>query len=245
MKINKEEFIYFITKGLIQNLSNLSQKHKEFMLKKADQLVDLIKELDELVLLKNLAPKDIDEINKSYDLSSYNIGEIGKMGDTFIQMIRNSGKTRGTGFKLKDQFGHEYTITAHQIANFIGIAYASSCEFNRIWLSSIIDTNKLERIPAGIGELRYLLDKAGVTKLEFFNHIDSDLRNSFFHLNFKFDNMNIYYEGRHKTTKMIELQDLFNLAINVDRSGLVLMHICSFYLHKYQENLEISLGVKI
>ncbi|MBN4049106.1 hypothetical protein JYT91_00645 [archaeon AH-315-M20] len=235
MKIDEKEFLHFLRKGLIQFNYGFGQIQEDFIIKKAKQLVELINELDGMALLKNLTQEEIDQVNETQTSSSINMGEIGKLADTFINMVRNLGDTRGTGFKLKDENEKEYIVTAHQIASFLGIAYSSSCEFSRIWLSQLIDTSKFDREPTGIGSLKWALQNNGALKLDFFDHIDSELRNSFFHLNFEFKNMKVYYKDNSGQTKSIGLPDLFKMAINTDRGSLVLMYLCMFYVKKQEE----------
>lgn len=239
MKIDKQDFLYFLRKGFIKYNYGLSQKQLDFTIKKAEQLIDLFNELDDLGLLKKLLPQDIEMINNKFDVSSLNIGEIGKMTTSFIDMVKNNKNKQGKEFILVDESGNQYNRSAHQIAIFIGLSYASLCEFNRIWLSQFIDFDKMgEKTPHGIGSLIYLLKKKNI-KSEFFDHMDPEIRNSFFHLDFKFDGMKVYCKNSINKD-YIELQDLLKYAINADRSGLVVMYACYYYVNKVMNQSKFS-----
>ena len=238
MQIDKTKFIEFLKDYVNKSLFDVSQKQKDFIFKKGEQLIDLINEIGSKGFLKELTKDEIGVIDKKSEPITKNIEELGKMTLSFLDMVTNNTNAQGAALSLKDSLNNEYRISAHQIAIIIGMTYSSFCEYNRFWLMQIIDLskmkdkkgNKIDNEPNGIGALRKILKTNKITKLEFFDHIDSNLRNSFFHLNFKFDGMKLYCKN-NTGRDYIGLHELINGTFDVDRSGFVLMCACRCYFN--------------
>ncbi len=244
MQIDKTKFIQFLKDYVNRSLSDISQKEKDFLLRKGEQLIDLINEIGSKGFLKVFTKDEIEVIDKKSKPTIKNIEELGKITLSFLDMITNNTNAQGAELSLKDSLNNEYRISAHQIAIIIGMTYSSSCEHNRFWLMQIIDFskmkdkkgNKIENEPKGIGALQNILKTNKITKLEFFDHIDSNLRNSFFHLNFEFEGMKLYCKN-NTGRDYIELHELINSTFNVDRSGFVLMCACKCYFSFFKAPL--------
>lgn len=238
MQIDKTKFIQFLKEYINSSLSDISQKEKDFLLIKGEQLIDLINEMGSKGFLKVFTKDEIGVIDKKSKPITKNIEGLNKIISSFLDMVTNNPNTQGAELYLKDSLNNEYRISAHQIAIIIGMTYSSYCEYNRFWLMQIIDFskmkdkkgNKIENKPTGIGALRNILKTNKITKLGFFDHIDSKLRNSFFHLNFEFDGMKLYCEN-NTGRDYIGLHELINSTFNVDRSGFILMCACKGYFN--------------
>ena len=116
-------------------------------------------------------------------------------------------------------------------------------------LMSIIDFTKFRgNEPTGLGALIHSLRTEGVTNLSFFDDIDTKVRNSFSHLDFKIDNDRIYCEHKpnvyvnhswrteedQNQSEYILYADLLKLVVNGDRSSFTVMLGCIYFINSVE-----------
>jgi len=254
MALNKNEFLEKFNTEVKRNMSQLSQKEQRYIRDKGNKIIDLLLELENKNFLKDLSRSEAQEIqNKKLKNVILNHDHIKRLNQTFIKLVENikQGSPK-TEVKLKDKCGNEYKITMNQIVTFLAWTYCSLCEVMLQFLSSIIDFNKMNvRQPTGLGKLIYTL-KYKQINVAFFEDIDTKVRNSFFHLDFRFSGKKVYckhnpeiYKNKrlfpwrtqedNNQSEYILLLDLLWLALYADRSTYATMHGVIYYLAKKSE----------
>ena len=246
-----DEFNYSFERGLeVTKMSSLSYTERKYARLKKDALIKLMNELESLNFLKNLTKEDIIKLDKNMFNVLTNVGHIRDLYQTFLKMTENDDENlQETEINLKDIKGKTYSISTYQIVIIAGWSYCSFCEFMRQWFMEFVDFSKMKgKQPKGIGEIVKILKDNKIQNLDFFSDIDTRLRNSFFHVNFRLDGNKIYCEnmseihaknlGRlsehNNQSKYITIEDLLWAIIHVDRSNYSLMHFW-IYLVKHSK----------
>jgi len=245
--MDKQEFLKFLEIGIEKHLGKLTNKEKNYTRDKGKKIIDLLIELETGNHLIGLDSDAVGSIRKDIDSMMFNYDHIRNMHLGFMKMIENhKGSSPKTEIILNDKNGNEYKITMNQIVTFFAWNYCSLCEIMRSFFMSVIDFSNLRgRNPTGLGSVIKTL-KDNEIGVSFFNDIDTQVRNSFFHLTFRFDKDRIYCKNepeKHKTnpwrkpednsqSDYIVLTDLIKLILNADRSNYVLMAGVEYFIKK-------------
>ena len=87
MQIDKTKFIEFLKDYVNKSIFDVSQKQKDFIFKKGEQLIDLINEIGSKGFLKELTKDEIGVIDKKSEPITKNIEELGKITLSFLDMV--------------------------------------------------------------------------------------------------------------------------------------------------------------
>ena len=230
------------------------QKKRICVSKKKGQLVNLMFELYNCDALKELSKVEIQKIEGKLKNTVFNLGHVNSLYQTMIRLVDSRrGQNPATEMSIVSESGTTYYISMNQVVIVMGWAYASACEFKKQWFSSVIDFSKfVDRKgrpcsePAGIVTLIKILKSNRIKHLNYFDEVDSVLRNSFFHLDFRFSGDKIYckhtprihFKNKWRTpkdnaqNKYIRLSDLMKSLIDADRSNLSLIHLLTYLSKK-------------
>lgn len=246
--LNKTELLKTLEKGISLHMTKLSEKERYYVLKKGDAFIDLLIELENKNLLKRLDNDEVVKIRSELDNLVFNFEHIKNLYLSYFSLVdRNKQTSAKTEIKLKDDLGNDYLLTMNQIVTIFAWTYCSLCEFMRSWITPVIDFTKLKgRYPTGLGSLIRSLKDNGITNLSFFEDIDTEVRNSFFHLNFRFNKEKIYCKHKpevyhnnswrtqtdNNQSDYILLTDLIQLVLNGDRSSYTIMLGCEYFIGK-------------
>lgn len=180
---------------------------RKFVMERGEELIDLFIQLEKDNMLKRPTVTDFKKINNILR----NFREINEFISTLFNLskgYRGKDRTR-EDFPIKDDSGNEYSIRISQIVIMIGWIYSSLCEVMKTMLSEVID---FPRCPSGIGDMIRQLKEYNLT---YFSDVETDIRNSFFHLDFELYKGKIFYDSKNKS---ILVQELFNKAKRLDLS---------------------------
>jgi hypothetical protein len=224
MTFNKQDYLTKLNKLIEIRMGKFSEKERSYVRVKGENIFDLFVELESKDMLKSLSRIEAETVSKNLDKSLGNIDHMGKLYVNLINMVE-SVKDIGnqTVLELFDKKKNSYKITTNQFVILIGFTFCSLCEFTKLLLSDVIE---FDSRPTGLGNLKKQLEDEGIQRLEFFNDLDIDIRNTFFHFDFKIEKDGIHY-GNGKT---IKLHELIQLVLKADRSATSLMMMCNFYL---------------
>ena len=224
--MNEDEF----SLGKIEYLENLqlgcnklifNENERRFVMEKGKELIDLYLELEKDNKLKQLAEiefKKVHNVLKHFD-------EIEGFLRTLLNLFEGykGGNRTRKNFPIKDNSGNEYHIRINQIVLIIGWAYCSLCEVMKTMLSEIINFPKK---PHGIGDV---IRQLGEYNPAYFSDVETDIRNSFFHLDFEFHGDKILYNGNNKS---ITVQELFDRLRKLDLLDFTLIGLIMTLEHK-------------
>lgn len=218
----------------------ISQTEKSYIASKNRDLIDLMLELKSRGFIKRFDYEQAKRMNSDMENTINNIYHIGELYKTLISLVKNKTFKKDNITILKDEYGNSYNFITDQLVINLGITYSSSCEFINYFFNLFLDFSSMKtkkgkdvKKPNGLGELIKLLSEQNIKKMNFLNDIDTQLRNSFFHMNFEFKNSKIYCKhdndiqsknlGRdlihNNQDKYITIDDLFWSLIHADRSG--------------------------
>ncbi len=224
-----------------------SGKEIEYMSSKGEDICDLFEELDQKDLLRSISKDKAIELNESFVNSLKNFMEIRNLMLTIQNLTQIAERTSIDTIRIRDSKAGVIEFNTKQLAIMWGITYASLCEIIKEYLISVIDFKKVcGSNPSGIGQLITKLKKYGVKNLNYFKDIDPNVRNAFFHLDFKIDGDKIYCKNnpsiyseegfmvdKRRTKDYIYVYDLLQLLLKSDRSTYPLMGISLYLLKKH------------
>jgi hypothetical protein len=253
--LDKNQFLEFSKHMIESKMSARSNKEKQYAMSKSSQIIDLFIELESLGYLKDLS-SNYKEIENKTNNTLQNVADLNKLRADLTKIITNSTRPQ---IILSESDDNKMEITGNQYAIQCGITYSAFCELIKSVFVNMINFklilkkigSKKKRVN-GIGELIETLHKANVRNMEFFEHIDSQLRNSFSHMEFitRSDddngrlycnfNKKIYESGEWKNITQIQhdtnqkymaMAELMWQDILSDLSSFVLLG-CSLYVIK-------------
>ena len=231
MHLDRNEFQQLLEQSIEMYPDRFTDKERDYVRDKGIKIFNLLEELDSKGLLVKLTDDDIRKIRLVYSNVMKNIDEIRNLYLTVTRILKKGVGLKGeTVIKLKDRFENEYSLSAKQMVIIIGITYSYLCEVLKTWLSKII---LFKKSPTGLGDLKNKLRENDIKHLDFFDDLNHNVRNSFFHLDFRIEgNGDIFYSD-NSGNRCIKLIDLFWLFIFADRSSYIAMFACEYIFHNY------------
>lgn len=234
---------YFILTLPLAVKVGITDKEKEYIIKKNEYLIMLISEMESKGLLNRISEL---ESKKNVDWFSQSLKNFEEIKNLYLQLIKLIEGTSGESIVLTHSNG-TLNATATQIIILMGIIYGASCELMKSIFSPFVKLHKKTNV-TGLGALiKYLKDQK-IESLEFFDDIDTKVRNSFFHFDFKFSDKKIYCnnnsilwrEDDSEENDHITLSELLLLLNRVDRSLFCLMTLSTFFLKETTMNQGIK-----
>jgi len=218
----------------VEKYSNNNIRKKKYFHSKGQLFVKLVQTLNNKKLLKQYDAKQYEKLNKNFQTALRNFDHVKELTQLFYKLLKESKRKDKSTLLIKDDTVGEINITAQQIVTQVGWTYCTLCEILRQYLISIIDFKKItKQNPTGIGAAIKTLEDNGFP-VDFFEDVDSKVRNSFFHFDFEFKEDKIFcdnYPSKYKDNKWrtekdnsqkeyILLADLMVLVSHVDESML-------------------------
>lgn len=256
--MSKKEFFnlqnYLHIHDIAITQQDIGEKTKIYFRKKGILLGNLIDELQIKGFLKHVDKNVTDNINKVSEVTLKNFDQLKNMTQSYLNVIdkKLDIKYDVSTIILRDSDEEKHHFTAHQVGILIGLTYSAFCELLRQFFILIIDFEIMgyDKEPTGLGRLIWMLENKKIKKLEFFYDIDTRVRNSFAHFDFKFDGDKLYCKNNPKAYEENEwrnsldnsqkdyilLSDLFMLLKKLDGSTYSLMHACIHMQKKAEYN---------